>query len=121
MVMKRRIQTNVDGEEQVEMVWKPKYKEGDEVPIHLEMGVGLEFMAWGIVLLANIGSGSDPTQFAGTYRVKLTEILMDKYFTHKPVVGCAMTFHFDNIETIDTKTLKYMKRHLKRHRCFVFR
>jgi len=93
--------------------WKPKYGEGDEVPIALAKvggGVGLGFAAWGIVLLINsVG--------IGTYRIKLTEILVDEYFTNKLKVGDCMTLNFGNVEIRDPKILKY----LRQHKCFVFR
>lgn len=94
-------------------MWKPKYTEGDEVPIAFsKVGgeIGLGFAAWGVVLLVDADG-------MGTYRIKLTEILVDEYFTKKPTVGSVMTLNFRNVELRDPEILKYVKR----HKPFVFR
>lgn len=82
------------------MRWKPKYKVGDEVCVAVPELVLLSthhkfgFGAKGIVTF--VGK-------MGFYRIKFTKILFDEYFSHKPLVGDILGFHFNLVEGVDKK------------------
>lgn len=80
--------------------WKPQYKINNVVPIcfpkhFLNAGCqGFGFVGWGLILLV---------QEDGFYRVKLTKIIKDNYFTTPVSVGDVLTVHFESVEGVTPK------------------
>lgn len=86
------------------MKWKPKYEVGDEVcvvlpkvsslPTQSKFGFGAKGIVMGVA--------------RGFYTIKLTKIFFDDYFSNKPAIGQAYSYHFPLVEDADERLGKIL-------------